>query len=228
MKFAKLHGLGNDFVLTYDECPENFIQYIANRKYGIGCDQVISLNSHRAVFWNSDGSRARFCGNGCRAIFRYLGKNGTIETDSGTVTGELIDSNIRIKYPYGRILSIENGVYLVDVGNLHKIHFREIDLECENFEPNVNNMYLTWNNGWNMSIYEAGVGQTEACGSGAMAASLAIWDRDGYLPIYIKMRGGKLYMERVGDQLLQTGPAHFVYSGEISIDQFIVSSITNY
>lgn len=79
--FYKAQGLGNDFVIF--EAPQNLllspglIQRIADRKRGVGCDQVIIYNKISATeysvrFYNSDGSEVSSCGNGSRALGKLL------------------------------------------------------------------------------------------------------------------------------------------------------------
>lgn len=80
MRFIKMHGLGNDFVIldlrdgTSPPAPHK-IAAIANRKTGIGCDQLIILgpkkNPESALFmaiYNQDGSEAEACGNATRCV----------------------------------------------------------------------------------------------------------------------------------------------------------------
>ena len=86
--FIKMHGLGNDFVIidlrrnNLTMTPD-LIKHIADRKAGIGCDQVIAiappaLNDKQDLvqatifFWNSDGSIATACGNGTRCVGALL------------------------------------------------------------------------------------------------------------------------------------------------------------
>ena len=94
LKFQKMHGLGNDFVMIDirdgDKGPSNdVIRRIADRRFGIGCDQVILLEpSTRAdVFmriYNPDGSEAGACGNGTRCVATLLDNDSpVIETVSG-------------------------------------------------------------------------------------------------------------------------------------------------
>ncbi len=79
--FVKAHGLGNDFVivealdLPHPTVPQ--VQWLANRRFGIGCDQVIVYKRQDAGvidvrFFNADGSEAESCGNGSRAIANLL------------------------------------------------------------------------------------------------------------------------------------------------------------
>ncbi|MCK5040866.1 MAG: diaminopimelate epimerase [Sphingomonadales bacterium] len=96
LQFIKMHGLGNDFVvLDGRQEPINLatedVRAIADRRTGIGCDQLITLkNSNKAdVFMyiqNADGSTAEACGNATRCIGALImaetqGKTASIETD---------------------------------------------------------------------------------------------------------------------------------------------------
>jgi diaminopimelate epimerase len=98
LRFQKMHGLGNDFVvvdrragrLTLD--PDQ-IRRIADRRFGVGCDQVLSIEpserGHAFMrVWNADGSSSAACGNGTRCVGRLLmeesGRNEVvIETEAG-------------------------------------------------------------------------------------------------------------------------------------------------
>jgi len=82
LPFTKLHGAGNDFVLLDgivhtlpDVAP--IARFLADRHFGIGCDQVLVLRpSNHADFrmeiYNADGSQVEMCGNGIRAFYLYL------------------------------------------------------------------------------------------------------------------------------------------------------------
>lgn len=97
--FVKMHGLGNDFVVL-DQRERNFnlspaqIAHLADRRFGIGCDQLLSLETPQAVeaavryrVYNADGSSAEHCGNGVRCVARYLERRG--EAQAGTVRVEI-------------------------------------------------------------------------------------------------------------------------------------------
>lgn len=84
MKFSKMHGLGNDFVVI-DATQDAFtlssgqIQELANRRLGVGFDQMLVLEKpkldecdfHLRIF-NSDGSEVGQCGNGARCIAHFI------------------------------------------------------------------------------------------------------------------------------------------------------------
>lgn len=84
LKFSKMHGLGNDFVVidaisqSVRLSPER-IRFIADRHFGIGCDQILlveipesSAVDFRYRIFNSDGSEVENCGNGARCFARFV------------------------------------------------------------------------------------------------------------------------------------------------------------
>jgi diaminopimelate epimerase len=96
--FRKMNGLGNDFVVLDARArplplgPEA-VRAIADRKEGIGCDQIIALepSRHADVFmriWNADGGQVGACGNAARCVAALIaaergGNAVSIETESG-------------------------------------------------------------------------------------------------------------------------------------------------
>ncbi|HEX4975330.1 MAG TPA: diaminopimelate epimerase [Pseudomonadales bacterium] len=84
LKFTKMHGLGNDFVVL-DGVTQNVhlsperVRYIADRRFGIGCDQVLLVEppqhanmDFRYRIFNADGSEVEQCGNGARCFARFV------------------------------------------------------------------------------------------------------------------------------------------------------------
>src|SRR5947207_11459171 len=107
ISFRKMHGLGNDFVVLDGrrnaiEINGAAVRALADRRIGIGCDQVILLEPPRdpaaQLFMrilNPDGSEAEACGNGTRCIARLVavetGDNRVrIETVAGLLEAELL------------------------------------------------------------------------------------------------------------------------------------------
>jgi diaminopimelate epimerase len=99
--FRKMNGLGNDFVVLDARARplalgEDAVRAIADRKEGIGCDQIIALEpTPRAdVFmriWNSDGGEVGACGNAARCVASLLAAERgepkvSIETESGMLS----------------------------------------------------------------------------------------------------------------------------------------------
>lgn len=94
-RFHKMHGLGNDFVVidARDQAvamDEARARAIADRREGIGCDQLILIESSnwadaRMRIWNSDGSEVEACGNASRCVALLLGGVSTVETQGGLI-----------------------------------------------------------------------------------------------------------------------------------------------
>ena len=112
--FDKMHGAGNDFVVTHDpSCPldKESVARICDRKFGIGSDGLIFLSRESAglrfQFWNPDGEKAEMCGNGLRCAMEYACRHALTETnqavfitDSGVLSAvRLYPGTIRIRMP---------------------------------------------------------------------------------------------------------------------------------
>jgi diaminopimelate epimerase len=109
LRFTKMHGLGNDFVvfdginqivaLTSEQC-----RHIADRHFGIGCDQILLVEKSgrddvdfRYRIFNADGGEVEQCGNGARCFVRFVHDHGLtdktairVETASGVIEPRLL------------------------------------------------------------------------------------------------------------------------------------------
>lgn len=113
MKFTKMHGAGNDFVIINtleEEIDFDAVPLLARtlccRRTGIGADGLMLVApaqgdaDYRLLFYNADGSLGEMCGNGARCIARYgyehglAGKTQRIETTAGLVTGERMSETL--------------------------------------------------------------------------------------------------------------------------------------
>jgi diaminopimelate epimerase len=91
MKFTKMHGLGNDFIVVFgeQELPSNAADLaitLCNRFFGIGADGLVYiLPSERGDFMmrimNSDGSEAEQCGNAIRCVSKYVYDHGLVNSE---------------------------------------------------------------------------------------------------------------------------------------------------
>lgn len=124
MKFAftKMHGLGNDFVvfdaisqqITLDETQ---LRAIADRRFGVGCDQILLVErarNHDTEFhyriFNADGGEVEQCGNGARCFARFVhdkGLSANTELAVGTAAGNI------------RLYLETNGEVRVNMGQPH-------------------------------------------------------------------------------------------------------------
>ncbi|MBD3729438.1 MAG: diaminopimelate epimerase [Sphingomonadales bacterium] len=107
IEFTKMHGLGNDFVVLdarQTAIPELTVRVaaaIADRRTGVGCDQVILLEQSQAAdfrmrIFNADGSEVEACGNASRAVALLHGKPARIETAGGMIDARPADGGIAV------------------------------------------------------------------------------------------------------------------------------------
>lgn len=105
--FIKMHGLGNDFIVLdarNDKVPAmtgRLAAALADRKTGIGCDQLILLEPSaqadtRMRIFNADGSEVEACGNATRAVGVLLGKPASIETLGGMLKTDPVAGGIAV------------------------------------------------------------------------------------------------------------------------------------
>jgi diaminopimelate epimerase len=104
LRFAKMHGIGNDFVV-FDavrqrvELDPERIRRLADRRFGVGCDQVLLVEParmpgtdfHYRIF-NADGSEVEQCGNGARCFARFVRDQGLTDKNEisvGTAAGAI-------------------------------------------------------------------------------------------------------------------------------------------
>ncbi len=97
LQFTKMHGLGNDFVVIDAihqrvELSPAQIRQLADRHFGVGCDQVLIVESAQAAeadfryrIYNADGGEVEQCGNGARCFARFVRAKGLTGKDVITV-----------------------------------------------------------------------------------------------------------------------------------------------
>ncbi len=110
LKFTKMHGAGNDFVVldgvhqSIALSPEH-LRFIADRHFGIGCDQILLVEKSqrddadfRYRIFNADGGEVEQCGNGARCFMRFVHdqdltskREFVVETRSGLISPRLED-----------------------------------------------------------------------------------------------------------------------------------------
>lgn len=116
LKFTKMHGLGNDFVVldgitqAIDLSPAQ-LKFIADRHFGIGCDQILLVEKagvpdadFRYRIFNADGGEVQQCGNGARCFVRFVHDKALtskseirVETASGIIIPKLeVDGQVTV------------------------------------------------------------------------------------------------------------------------------------
>lgn len=196
------------------------------------------------TYWNADGGEAEMCGNGLRCIARLAVERGwvanepmEIETAVGPLGAEVLeDGRVRALMGYPKRGDVESleiaGViaHPVTVGNPHAVVFvdepfttavAEVGPTIERSElfpegTNVEFVKVESGSRIRMRIWERGVGETMASGTGATAAAFAAALYEGaQSPIEVLLPGGSLTVEIVDNEAWVTGPANFVFSGSI-------------
>ncbi|MBT8215418.1 MAG: diaminopimelate epimerase [Acidimicrobiia bacterium] len=106
MKFTKMEGLANDFVVfegPLTPTPEQVAAW-CDRRRGVGADGVLvaeRLDDHRVrmEYWNADGGRAEMCGNGLRCVARFAFDRGWTSGPEFVVVTDLGDYPVEVKPP---------------------------------------------------------------------------------------------------------------------------------
>lgn len=265
LKFVKMHGIGNDFMVAEwpaDRPPPapELVRAWGDRRHGVGFDSLLLIDRDgRYRVFNADGGEAEQCGNGARCIAAYLadgtpgpielksvaGPVGTKVLDGGLVAIDLGEPDFRPEsLPFttdaeadSYTLELESGTVefgIVSMGNPHAVIAVDSVDEARvgiigpelaahpafaqgvnvGFAERVSPSQLR------LRVYERGVGETLACGTGA-AAAVATGRRRGLLDerVSVELPGGTLVVEWSGPgaDLWQTGQTTKVYEGQIEI-----------
>jgi diaminopimelate epimerase len=117
LEFTKMHGAGNDFVvldgLAHELPPlEPLAERLADRHTGVGCDQILVIRPSEAAdfrmdIYDADGSRVEMCGNGIRAVLKYLRDRG--HTDADEVSVETLGGVVRPRWMGDDTVRVDMG-----------------------------------------------------------------------------------------------------------------------
>jgi diaminopimelate epimerase len=274
MKFSKMHGLGNDFVVI-DAVTQNvrvsraMVKRIADRHTGVGCDQVLVIeppNDHNVDFnyriFNQDGAEVEQCGNGARCLARFIRDKKL--SGKPEIHVKTMNRVISLKINRDNSVSVNMGVpllepskipiiaeardlsYVIDLedqsvevsavsmGNPHAIVFvddtdtapvKDMGSQLESHgrfpkKVNVGFAQVLNRNHLKLRVYERGVGETKACGSGACAAAVAAIQQSLVdSPVTVELQGGSLSIDWSGEgqSLMMSGPAVTSFHGRIKI-----------
>ncbi|MGH8923583.1 MAG: diaminopimelate epimerase [bacterium] len=245
MQFSKMEGLGNDFVVLTGrvEVTSELVRFLCDRHFGIGADGVlrVGLDHHQVVmdYWNADGSEAEMCGSGLRCVARFAYEHEMVPTREfsvRTAVGERrVEALAEPRVELGPVAVGESFVwegatfYAATVGNPHavtvvedpeKAEVARIGHDLEQATPGgVNVGFVAVEpEAIRLRVWERGVGETLACGSGMVAAA-AVTRQLGLISdrVDVEVAGGMATVDLDGDTSWLTGPARTVFSGEIEI-----------
>jgi diaminopimelate epimerase len=275
LKFTKMHGAGNDFVMI-DGISQRVrlrprdVRKLADRRFGVGCDQVLLVEApgspdvdFRYRIFNADGREVEQCGNGARCFARFVrhrkltGKRVIrVETAAGEIELRIRDNHqvevdmgvpafepaeiplLRDRREAVYSLQLAHGATLeigaLSMGNPHAVtrvdETETLDLRelgpavatHPDFPRGVNAgfMQVLSPEEIRLRVYERGVGETLACGTGACAA--VVFGRlQGWLQetVTVHLTGGKLTVswQGEGQPVTMVGPTAIVFEGSIRI-----------
>ena len=274
LKFTKMHGLGNDFVMIDGitqrvKLTSDKVRQIADRHTGIGCDQLLLVEAPRDPdvdfryrIYNADGSEVENCGNGARCFARFVRERRLtskeqilVETAAGVLQLNVqgadqvsVDMGAPVlepaKIPFQADIQAETyplevdgetyTVGAVSMGNPHAVLLVE-DVDSAPVERlgaaieshprfparvNVGFLQIIDRGHARLRVFERGVGETRACGTGACAAMVSARIR-GLVDeeLAITLPGGTLtiHWPGPGEPVTMTGPATAVYHGQIVV-----------
>jgi len=138
LRFTKMNGAGNDFVMIDNRSgevrlqPEQIVE-ICDRHRGVGADGVLLLENgsngadFRMRYYNRDGGEAEMCGNGARCFARFANKIAgapekiSFQTPAGLIRGELRDELVTLQMTDPKDLRL--GIELTANGEIERGHF---------------------------------------------------------------------------------------------------------
>lgn len=287
LRFSKMHGAGNDFVvldlrdnrplvlrlwfdkLTMSGGIANLCRALADRRTGVGCDQILTIEPPRAAgsvasyrIWNADGSPSQQCGNGARCVAAWLVRDGAVsghafdlDSPAGTHGVEALGAD-RYQIGMGVPQFLPQAIPLLDFDAEQNLYQLDLDGQRIRFgavsmgnphavievadvlvapvatlapalqqhpafpeSANIGFAEVLARDRIRLRVYERGVGETLACGSGACAA-VAVLTRQGRIGsdhgVTVMLPGGDLHIvwPEATAQVRMTGPAAFVYEGD--------------
>ena len=274
LRFTKMHGLGNDFIVFDAPSPADLptpqqLRAMADRHTGIGFDQALVLSPARREgtdvyyrIFNADGGEVEQCGNGARAVatlLRLRGRSATellnMDSPGGVVRARLEPDGLvsvdmgepdfspaslpfladqladtytldidgqRVEFA---IVSVGNPHAVITVASVADAAVSQLGPAIERHprfpkRVNVGFMQIDSPASIRLRVFERGVGETLACGTGACAA-VAVGCKAGRLASHVEVHapGGRLEVtwEGPGHPVWLKGPAAASFHGTIEI-----------
>jgi len=235
ISFSKYHGTGNDFIIIDNRDGSinlsiNQINHLCDRRFGIGADGLLLLNSiadfdFEMKYYNADGAEGSMCGNGGRCItqfaydigikkeqYHFIATDGPHDAFFGTnnwIHLKMINVSSINKIHNDYVLNTGSPHYITEISNIENLNVvkeGQAIRYSNNFkEKGINvNFIQKEANKIIVRTYERGVeDETYSCGTGVTAASLVFAKNEtGFNRIEVETKGGQLAVEfdKKGDQ----------------------------
>ncbi len=233
INFYKYQGTGNDFVMIdnrlgeWDDFSIEKIKKLCDRRFGIGADGLIKINSAKEVdfevdYYNSDGSKS-FCGNGARCSVAFahfldiIEDKTTFTAIDGIHEAEIKNGIVKVKMGDVKTINKDGDDFVLNTGSPHYVKYVEMlknynvyknGNEIRNSETykkegiNVNFVEALSEKELFVRTYERGVeDETYSCGTGVTAAALTFMKNNNQTSVGVKVLGGqlKVYAEKNGE-----------------------------
>jgi diaminopimelate epimerase len=138
MKFTKMHGAGNDFVVldctrqAFSLSPEQ-LRRLADRHRGVGADQILVVEKPRQAgvdfryrIFNADGGEVEQCGNGARCFVKFVRGRGL--TDKREIRVETLGGTIAPRLEADGEVSVDMGPPAIDLPLIEKVDTAEVTI----------------------------------------------------------------------------------------------------
>ena len=228
LEFYKYQGTGNDFVMidnrsnSFPKENTQLVAYLCNRRFGIGADGLILLDSDpdvdfRMVYYNSDGNLSSMCGNGGRCLVAFAKKLNVIQSETtfiatdglhyatvsadGIVSLQMIDVAEINNTPEYSFLNTGSPHHVQLVSDIEHYNVKENGAAIRYGDlygqqgSNINFVKKIDDTTFSLRTYERGVeDETLACGTGATAVAIAMnaTGQTNSNAINLNVEGGKL------------------------------------
>ena len=177
MKFTKMQGTGNDFIVV-DQRDSKFnlskslIRKLSDRNFGIGFDQLLIMensDSHNADFkyriFNADGGEVEQCGNGARCFYKYIKNYGL--SDNLTIKVETLSGIISLSEDGEGLVKVDMGMpEIIKTINRHEVNYDHVlignphavinladnNISKENYQDVALDIQGTWEDGINVGF----------------------------------------------------------------------------
>ena len=204
--FYKYQGTGNDFVIIdnrnglFPKVNHSMIAKICDRRFGIGADGLLLLESHHKVdftmvYYNADGKLGSMCGNGGRCIVHFanflniINENIVFEAIDGLHEASIHNAIVSLKMNDVAAININSNSVFLNTGSPHHVEMVQ-DLKNYNVAENgflirnktygkegsnINFVEKIGTNLFAVRTYERGVeAETLSCGTGVTAVAIAL------------------------------------------------------
>jgi len=231
MRFAKLHGLGNDFVvidlrgaLTRWQPDPAWARQICDRHRGVGADGVLTLLdlppaerpalpgalAARLIIHNPDGSRPVEVGMGPPRL--------EPERTFSLRGASALATPVSMGNPH-RVFFVDGAETPWSHESLAALCAEAGPALCAAEDANIEFVRSLGPQRFAAAVWERGAGATQACGTGACAVAAAAVARGlarGDEPIVVELPGGALTLRMEAGEMKMRGPAELVFRGELA------------